>query len=130
MSLKERIERDRQAFAYAIFGLWTLYNAGNEGTSVTRELETNLTDEQAYLFPYLPRTKMNRELVRASGGRIAANLLIAVCERLKRSDQWGDEFRQEPLFQFLRHVRNAAVHDNRLCVSTGPHPIRSGVAAS
>lgn len=59
MCLKERIERDRQAFVYAMFGLRTLYNTGSESASVTRELYANFVDEPAYLFPYLPRTKMN-----------------------------------------------------------------------
>jgi hypothetical protein len=122
MSLRERIERDRQAFVYAMFGLRTLYNAGSESASLTRELDANLADGPVYLFSHLPRTKMNRELLKAAGGRIAANLLITVYERLKRSSRWDDEFADEPMFQFLRCVRNAAAHDNRLSVSADLRP--------
>jgi len=86
---------------------------GLEGGVPMEPLETNIESDVVSVGPYLPRVKMNYQLYQATANRLAMQLMVAVGDSYKTNmSGWKDA--EEPEVQFLRHIRNAAAHNNQI----------------
>jgi hypothetical protein len=110
------IRQQRQAFAYGIESIHTLFNTG--ATDRMKPLRTAHIDElvnSSWLLPQ--RAKMNTALQQAASNGLAMQLLVAVHGAIDEYDvghQWMDDDETHPTFLFLRRVRNAVAHGNKV----------------
>lgn len=119
----ESIRRQRQAFAYGIEALHTLYNAGREAGDSLRTLPTNTDADPVYTSSLVnARMKMNRQLERATANQLGMQLVVAVGDVVSEvRPNWADD--ESSVIRSLRLVRNAAAHDNRIVyTSDDPRP--------
>lgn len=113
-SLIYRLKQHRQAFAFGIAGIHTLYNAGSDAGELLKPLETEIEDDSVQVGWYLPRPTMNQQLERVTENLLAAQLVVAVGDIVENETDlgWADSDLSE--VRFLRLIRNGAAHDNRL----------------
>lgn len=116
------IQKHRQAFAFGVEGVHTLFNAGIEAGEPMKPLRTSITDELVHVSFLVPRAKMNTQLEQAATNRLAMQLLVGTGDAVKQYvDTWADH--PAPEIRFLRLIRNGAAHDNRLYYTeTDPRP--------
>ncbi|WP_147302020.1 hypothetical protein [Haloferax sp. Atlit-4N] len=128
MNLVERIETEREAISYAIYGIHVVEKVGPKA-DLARLLDTNIANKNTegkdiqtvggHILLY--KLKSNRKLTRAASGRLAGSLLGVVCELLKDDNEtWEQKFSHIPEMIFLRHVRNGVFHGNRFNFHNAP----------
>lgn len=122
-SLIFRLKKQRQAFAYGIHGVDTLFNTGMDGANPLKQLRTQITDETVRVGWHLPRVKMNRNLERTTVNMLAAQLVIVAGDAIEKNSSvaWRDN--SIPDIQFLRQIRNGAAHNNRLEFKRDSDPV-------
>jgi len=110
------IRQQRQAFAYGVECIHTLFNTGL--TDAMKPLATAHVHELVHSSWLLSkRPKMNTALQQAASNGLAIQLLVAVhgaIEEYNAGEQWMNDDENHPIFVFLRRVRNAAAHGNRV----------------
>lgn len=107
------IRRHRQAFAYGVEGVHTLFNTGIEGGNPMKPLRTNIANDLIHSTFHLTRAKLNSQLEQATTNRLGMQLVVGAGDAMKQLvDDWKNDPRPE--IQFLRQIRNGAAHDNRL----------------
>jgi len=110
------IRRQRQAFAFGIEGIQTLYIHGTERTEPMQPLRTKVVDELPFSAFLLPnRRQLNSPLKWATANQLAIQLIIGIAEPVKNTpygEAWEDH--ESATIRFLRRVRNAAAHGNEI----------------
>jgi hypothetical protein len=110
----ELIEEARQAFAHGILSSRAMLDYGIEGGDPMEPLPTNIESELVHLGWYLPKVEQNYDLHKATRNMLARQLIVAVGDAVKRHGTLGWDDSEYPIVLFLRHVRNAAAHDNKI----------------
>jgi hypothetical protein len=110
------IRQQRQAFAYGVEGIHTLFSTGT--TDSMKPLATAHIDDLVHSSWLLSRqVKMNTALQQAALNGLAIQLLVAVhgaIEEYDAGEQWMDDNEKHPVFVFLRRIRNGAAHGNKV----------------
>lgn len=108
------IRRQRQAFAYGIEAVHTLYNTGIKDGEPSKTLSTKTNANPVYTSAIVnSRMKMNRQLETATSNQLAMQLLVAVCEPVSRVRQhWPED--PEATIRFLRLLRHGIAHGNEV----------------
>jgi hypothetical protein len=117
------IRRQRQAFAYGIEALHTLYNTGREASEPMKRLQTKTEAGPVYTTPLVnARKKMNTQLERATSNQLAMQLLVGVCEQVKQvRPHWPED--PSPTIRVLRLLRHGIAHGNEVSYEgDDPHP--------
>jgi len=116
------IRRQRQAFACGIKAVHTLYNTGIEAGNPFKPLPTNTDAEPVYTSALVnARMKMNSQLQTATINQLAMQLLVAVCEPIKRvRPHWPQD--PEPTIRVFRLIRNGVAHGNEVSYQDNDPP--------
>lgn len=122
-SIIYQLKKTRQAFAFGVESIHTLYNAGLDAGDPLKTLRANIEDDPVPTGLYLPRAKMNRQLEQATENLLAAQLVVAVGDIVKNRSSFKWVGSDVPEVQFLRQIRNGAAHDNRLEFRRADDPV-------
>lgn len=122
-SIVYQLKRNRQAFAFGIESIHTLYNAGLDAGDPLKTLRAKIEDDPVPTALYLPRAKMNQQLEQATENLLAAQLVVAVGDIIKNRSSFEWVSSDVPEIQFLRQIRNGAAHDNRLDFRRDEDPV-------
>jgi hypothetical protein len=117
------IRRQRQAFAYGIEGVHTLFNAGIEAGDPLRPLRTQIVEDQVRSTWFLPqRMEMNTHLEQSTTNQLAMQLVVGTGDAVSTYDpEWADH--DSPTIRFLRLVRNGVAHGNKIVLTAAdPRP--------
>lgn len=111
------IRRQRQAFAFGIEGVHTLYSAGLDAGDPIKPLGTKIVDDLVHSSWLLPtHAQMNARLEQATANQLAMQLVVGVGDAVQRYDsEWADH--SSPVIRFLRLVRNGVAHGNKIVLN-------------
>lgn len=115
-NLKNRIVKERQAFAFGIYCVQYSVRSGDLDIEVaTRLLDTNIAPDPQIVGQSLPMDiRGNDPFRRGTVNHLAASLLVMVTDIVVGTDGeiWGKYFTKNPMMEFLKHVRNGVAHGN------------------
>lgn len=117
------IRRQRQAFAFGIDGVQTIYLGGAENGSPMQPLIANVVEDMTFSAWLVPESRqLNTPLKRATENQLAMQLMVGVGGAVDTYyDDWADH--ESATIRFLRLVRNGVAHGNKIVLTDAdPRP--------
>lgn len=126
-SLKYRIIKERQSFAFGIYCVQLAVRSGGLDTEVaTQLLDTTVAHDPQIVGQSLPMDiKGNTPFQQGTVNHLAGAFLVMVTEIAMGNDAevWEKYFTKNPMMEFLKHVRHGVAHGNEFDFKHGiKHP--------
>lgn len=118
-SKSERIIYEMNVFGNGITAVYTMYSQGSQISATGTSLKTSLFENDVPLTGLVSaesgkkNDKMRDALVNELSGRLAVSVYQVIN---------GESLANEPIGEFLRHIRNGIAHDNRFLVDEIKRP--------